>query len=285
MASRAHGVILDVDGTLLVGDRAIPGAKETLHRIREAALSLGFATNTTRMSKRMIINWMHQLGLQVHWEELVTAPQVAAGVLARRGFRRVLPLLPKHSWEDLGSLEFLDIALLTEHDERYANRTERQSDPGQIEAVILGDLGDDLTFQHLNQAFRAILSGAHLVALHRNRFWRVSDGLRLDAGAFVAALEYATGVSAHLVGKPAAEFFETVMAVVRASGDASIAPETVWMVGDDISADIAGGHRAGLRTCLVRTGKYCAGDLAAAEFQPDVEIDSVADLPTVLGLG
>jgi ribonucleotide monophosphatase NagD (HAD superfamily) len=80
--------------------------------------------------------------------------------------------------------------------------------------VVLGDLAAGWTFDVLNRAFRQVLAGARLVALQRNRYWKTADGLSLDAGPFVAALEYATGATATVVGKPSAAFFALATAAL-----------------------------------------------------------------------
>ena len=100
------------------------------------------------------------------------------------------------------------------------------------------------------RAFRLAVDGAELIALQKNRFWQRADGLSLDVGPFVAALEYATGHEATVVGKPAAAFFEQALA------DAGEAAADAVMVGDDVESDVGGALRAGLAGILVRTGKY-----------------------------
>jgi HAD superfamily hydrolase (TIGR01458 family) len=104
------------------------------------------------------------------------------------------------------------------------------------------------------------------------RYWRAEDGLRLDVGAFVRALEYAAGRTAVVVGKPDPAFYATA---VDALG---LEAGQVVMVGDDIRNDVEGAQRAGLTGVLVRTGKFSASDLTA-EISPDAVLDSIADLP------
>jgi HAD superfamily hydrolase (TIGR01458 family) len=141
------------------------------------------------------------------------------------------------------------------------------------EAVVMGDLGDAWTFDRLNQAFRLVLDGAQLVALQKNRFWKVEQGLVLDAGPFVAAIEFATGVTAQVIGKPAAEFFR---AAARALG---LSVAELVMVGDDAEADVLGAQEAGCLGVLVRTGKYRPGDETRSVRAPDAVLGSVAELP------
>jgi ribonucleotide monophosphatase NagD (HAD superfamily) len=124
-----------------------------------------------------------------------------------------------------------------------------------------------------NSAFRALMEGAELVALQHNRYWRRADGLALDVGAYAAALEYASGVEAVVVGKPARAFFEAAMADIGLSAGV--------MIGDDVEADVGGAMAAGLPGVLVRTGKY-RRDALTARVTPTAVVDSIKDVPGLL---
>jgi phospholysine phosphohistidine inorganic pyrophosphate phosphatase len=141
--------------------------------------------------------------------------------------------------------------------------------------VLVGDLGEGFAYDRLNAAFRCLMDGAELIALQKNRYWRREDGLALDAGPFVAALEYASGKSATVVGKPEKGFFRLALE------DLGLLPHEVAMVGDDAEADVAGAKRAGLKGVLVRTGKWTAEREGG---EADLVLDSVADLPGEIGL-
>ena len=120
------------------------------------------------------------------------------------------------------------------------------------------------------------MDGAELIALQKNRYWLTAEGLSLDVGAFVAALEYATGQQAYVVGKPSPAFFELVLL------DVVVSPAEAAMVGDDVETDVGGALAAGLAGILVRTGKYRTDAVAAAEVQPTAIVDSIADVPELL---
>jgi HAD superfamily hydrolase (TIGR01458 family) len=147
----------------------------------------------------------------------------------------------------------------------------------RADAVIVGDLGSAFGYDVLNRAFRLVMDGAELVALQRNRYWLTPDGLSLDVGPFVAALEYATGNEAYVVGKPAPPFFQTILRAARASADESA------MVGDDVESDVGGAQQAGLAGILVRTGKYRENAVRASGVRPDATVDSIASVPALLG--
>lgn len=247
-----RGVLLDLDGTVWQGGRLIPGAANAIATMRGAGLRLLFATNITRRPRSVLANELAELGIPASPEECLTAPAAAARWLEARGAERISPLVAEASLEDLA-------AFTIDHD--------------APEYVLVADLGPGWTFQILDRAFRALMNGAKLVAIQRNRYWRPETELTLDAGPFVAALEYASGQEAEIVGKPSAAFFHSACAAL------GLEPATVAMVGDDLEADIEGARAAGLRSVGVRTGKYRIEDEAAFGATADVVLDSIRDLP------
>ena len=118
--------------------------------------------------------------------------------------------------------------------------------------------------------------GARLIALHKNRYCRREDGIGLDVGPFVAALEYAANTQAVVVGKPSPDFFQLAL------DDMGATAADTMMVGDDIDADIGGAQGAGLKAVQVRTGKYTESDLEHPTVRPDFHIDSIATLPDLI---
>jgi HAD superfamily hydrolase (TIGR01458 family) len=249
------GVLLDLDGTLYDSGALIPGAVEAVAALRRSGMPLRFVTNTSRYSRREVVRYLADLGIAAQPAELFTTTVGAAAWLQARNIKRIALCLPRPTAED-----FTDLTI----------------DRKNPEAVIVGDLGQGWTFEVLNRAFRWILAGALLVATHTNRFWRTADGPTLDAGPFVAALEYATGARATVVGKPSAEFFR------YAARSIGLEPVAVAMVGDDLANDVGGIQALGGTGVLLRTGKFSQSELDDSECQPDVVLDSIADLPTAI---
>jgi HAD superfamily hydrolase (TIGR01458 family) len=139
--------------------------------------------------------------------------------------------------------------------------------------VILGDLGEGWNYTLLQEAFDYLMSGASLIALSRDRYWLRGDRLALDAGPFVAGLEYATGKTAGVAGKPSRAFYS---AALRSLG---LEPTTkAAMIGDDLWSDVQGAQQAGLQGWLVRTGKFREETLRESGIIPDRILDSVAEL-------
>jgi len=233
-----RGVLLDLAGVVYEGDHVLPGAIDAVARLHEAGLPLRFVTNTTTKTKKALLARLSGLGLEITGEELFTPGQAARAWLDAHDASPVLLVHPNLEVEFQGT----------------AGRTN--------DAVIVGDAGKAFTYETMNHAFRALVGGADLVALAKNRTFKADDGkLSLDAGAFVAALEYASGKEATVLGKPSADFFESALASMDCT------PEDGVMVGDDAEADVAGSLSAGLGAALlVRTGKHRDGD--ETRFQP-----------------
>lgn len=241
--SKIRGVLIDLSGVLYVGRDPVPGAAEALQRLRGSGLPVRFLTNTTRQTRRSLLGQLTELGFAMDERELFTAPVAALKQVQDRGLRPHLLVHP-----DLLA-EFHGVAT---------------RDP---DAVVLGDAGDRFTYAALNRAFRLLMDGAPLIAMGRNRYFKEPDGLSLDLGPFVAALECASGVAAEITGKPAPAFFETAL------DDMGVDPEDAVMIGDDLPNDIGGAQALGLRAVLVRTGKYRPQD----EQDPGIKPDHVAD--------
>lgn len=251
------GVLLDLDGVVYVGDEALPGAAETIAWLAREGIPYRFLTNTTSRPRSAIVAKLARLGIDADADRLLTPAVAAAAWLRREGIEHPAVFVP-----DATAAEFAEFEPIAASVDEGAG------------AVVLGDLGAGWDFATLNRAFRLLMAdpGIPLVALGLTRYWRAADGLRLDVGGYVRALEYATGRRAVVLGKPDPVFYG--MAVASLALDAG----EVVMVGDDLRADVEGAQRAGLAGVLVRTGKFTPADLHA-DVAPDAVLDSIADLP------
>lgn len=252
-----QALLLDLDGTVYLADEVIPGAVGAIDALRAAEVPFLFTTNTSRKSRADVAASLASLGLTVRAEEIFTAPVAAAGWLSEQGVRRIHLLVSESTRSDFADFEITE---------------------DEPEAVLVGDLGPGFTFERLNAAFRSLRTGARLVAIHRNRFWLTAEGPTLDAGPFVAALEYASGREATLVGKPSPAFFDAAAATL------GVPRAGLAVVGDDFETDVRGGREAGLTTIQVSTGKYDARLLEEADpgDRPDHLVSSLADVPSLL---
>lgn len=260
---RIRAVLLDIDGTLTVSWRPVPGAVEAVTRLLDAGFAVGLLTNTTSRTRAGMASALRAAGFRVGPHEIFTAPVITAAYLARShpGARCAL-LNSGDIAEDLPGVTII------------GDGGASGPDP---EVVVLGGAGPEFSYQALNRVFGYVLGGARLVAMSRTLYWRTDTGLQLDAGAFLAGLEQAAGVQAEVTGKPAAAFFATALASLGADASQAV------MVGDDIETDVLGAQRQGLTSVLVKTGKYREEAAARARGAPDHVIGSVADLPALLG--
>lgn len=249
------GILLDVDGVLHVSGVPIAGAAEAVAQLRQNGHRLRFVTNNTTHSRHRLTDQIRGFGIELEDAELQTTAAAAAHALKGK---RVLALTMPDIVEDLEGIELVgesaDAVLLGGADETY--------ETNQV-----------FSYMNLARAFAELQAGAELYCLHKNRWWQTARGPLLDAGAFVAGLEYAAETEATVLGKPSPAYFSAALDALDSD------PELTWMVGDDIEADIAGASAAGLRTVLVRTGKFRPDTVEFARVQPDGIITSIAALP------
>jgi HAD superfamily hydrolase (TIGR01458 family) len=249
------GILFDLDGVLYVGNTPIEGAIEAVKKLRDDGLICRFATNTSTLSLDSLQKKMNAMGFDVAKKEIFSAPQAVMQYL-RAQKNPVCRLL-----------------LADDVKQDFAEFTQSDLDP---EFIVVGDIGDAWTYPLLNDVFNALMRGAKLIAIHKNRFWQTKQGLQMDIGAFIDGLEYASAKQAMVIGKPAKDFFHIAI------DDMKLNPENVLMVGDDVDVDIGGAQHAGLKAVLVRTGKFRQNYVEASPIVPDAIIDSIADLPKLL---
>ena len=248
-------ILIDVDGVLHVSGRPIEGAVGAVARLREAGHRLRFVTNSTTLPRAALAAELRSAGFELEEDELQTAAAAAAKLLAgKRVLALTMPaLVPEFEGVDLVG-EGADAVLIGGADETAeTNRV--------------------FSFMNLARAFAELIAGAELYCLHKNRWWQTSQGPLLDSGALVAGLEYAAQVEAIVVGKPSAAYFDAALERVDAD------PGMAWMVGDDVESDVLGAQRCGIRTVLVRTGKFRPDALERSGVAPDGIVSSIAQVP------
>lgn len=257
MNTLAHikGILFDLDGVLYVGPKRIDGALEAINIVRNSAIKCRFITNTSTLSRVSLKQKLEKLGFNILLEEIISAPQAAKIYLQKFAPDHVNPVCHLLLADDVKN-DFSAFSQSVKH----------------ADFVIIGDIGDAWSYEMLNDIFNLLVNGAELIAIHKNRFWQTEHGLQMDIGAFIAALEYASGKSAVIIGKPSIDFFQMAL------NDMSLSASEVAIIGDDIDSDIGGGQLAGLTGILVKTGKYRKEYTANSEVVPDLVLDSIADL-------
>lgn len=258
-----RALLIDLDGVVYRGEQPIAGAAEAIRWLGEHEVPHLFVTNTTSRPREALVEKLAGFGIEVGAGNIQAPPDAAAAWLRERGCRRLMLLVPEATRTAFADFEAVD-------------EVSAEAGDGSVDAVVVGDLGPEWTFERLNGAFRCLMRepAPHLIALGMTRYWRAPDGLRLDTAPFVMALAHASGVEPTVLGKPAQAFFDTAL------GRLGTTASQAAMIGDDIRADVGGAQAAGLGGILVRTGKFREEDLGG-DIEPDLIIGSIAELPDV----
>lgn len=255
--SSIKGILFDLDGVLYIGPRAIEGAVEAVEKIRASGIACRFVTNTSTLSLASLQHKINALGFSIPAQEIISAPQATLLYLRRQHVPVCRLLLADDVKQDFKEFQLSDT---------------------QANYIVIGDIGDAWSYQLLNELFSCLMQGAKLIAIHKNRFWQTEHGLQMDIGGFIDSLEYASGVKAMIIGKPSVDFFQIAL------DDMGLKPDEAVIIGDDIDVDIGGGQQAGLKGILVKTGKYRQSYTEVSTVKPDWIINSIIDLPGMLGL-
>jgi HAD superfamily hydrolase (TIGR01458 family) len=251
--SDIEGLLLDIDGVLAVSWEPLPGAVQAMASLRAEGIPFRLITNTTTHTRRDLAATLRAAGFEVDGEEIVTAVTATASYLQEHhAGRRAFVLADGAPGEDLAGVPIAGT-------------------PREADVIVIGGASDAFTYQTMNGIFRRLMEGVPLVGMHRNLYWKTSEGWELDGGAYIAGLEEATGTHAVICGKPARTYFEAALALLGVPAARAV------MVGDDVTNDIEGARAAGMTGVLVRTGKFREADLAKGS--PDVVLDSLADVP------
>jgi HAD superfamily hydrolase (TIGR01450 family) len=254
--SRYDQLILDLDGCVWVGDRPVPGAVEAVAALREAGKRLAFATNDPRHAGEEYVAKLWGMGIQASLADVVTVGGAMQHLLAETRRGRTAYVIGA----DPMRRHVADAGLKVLNDTDLASRAE---------LVVVGGT-DDLTYADLRDATLAIRRGADFLATGRDPTYPQPDGLWPGTGAIVAALEYATGATATIVGKPEPQLFMTALDRL---GDGR-----TLVVGDRLDSDVAAAGRAGLDAALVLSGGTSAEEVDGAEPKPVAVAETLAAL-------
>lgn len=251
-----RAMLLDMDGVLTISARRVTGALEAVAYLRSKTVPLRVLTNTATRSRARVAEELRLAGFDFTADEVLTSAAATTEYLRGHYPGAKCYLLGEQGdvMSDLRGIQWV------------------AEDEDEADVVVIGGADEAFTFHNLNRALRMTVRGAELVAMHQGLSWMTSEGLCLDAGAYLLGLEAATGKRAVVIGKPSREFFE---AGLKSLG---FAAESVAMVGDDVENDVLAAQSLGIMGILVRTGKFVPEALTRASGAPDLVIDSLAQL-------
>jgi HAD superfamily hydrolase (TIGR01450 family) len=267
------GVLFDIDGVLVTSWQPIEGAAETLRVLADNQIARSYLTNTTTKTRVQIADLLTAAGMDVAPDEVITAAVLTAGYVRDRfPDARCFLVNSGRIDEDMPGIDVV-----------YSSEFTGPHAPETPDVVLLGGAGPEYSHLTLSWVYDWMAQGVPVVAMHRSTSWNTTDGLRVDTGMYLIGMEETSGRKATAVGKPAPEGF------MAAANRLGVDPDEMYMIGDDLNNDVLAAQVVGMTGVLVRTGKFRQSTLdrwAADEFamQPNYVIDSVADLPTLLGL-
>ena len=267
------GVLFDIDGVLVTSWKPIPGAAETLQVLADNQIARSYLTNTTTRTRVQIAELLTDAGMDVSADEVITAAVLTAEyVRSRYPDARCFLVNSGQIAEDMPGIDIV-----------YSSEFDDGTVPDTPDVVLLGGAGPEYNHLTLSLVYDWMAQGVPVVAMHRSTSWNTTEGLRIDTGMYLIGMEETSGRQATAVGKPAPEGF------LAAASRLGVDSDEMYMVGDDLNNDVLAAQVTGMIGVLVRTGKFRQDTLdrwAADEFamQPNHVIDSVADLPPLLGL-
>lgn len=219
-------LLIDFDGVIKLGNIPAPNVKEFFVFIKKKNIPSFVISNSTLKTSKDIKRFFEENNIQFNIP-VMTAAEVTLKYISDN-YQRV-KVFCKNNIKDL----FTEM-IVSENPE----------------AVVIGDLGNEWSYETLNEIFRDVLSGADFIAMQKNKFWK-PDGktLFLDAGSFISAIEYATSKKALLIGKPSPIYFKTALRILGKE------TSSFYMLGDDIETDILAAQKIGGKGILIYTGK------------------------------
>lgn len=272
-----RAVLLDLSGTVHIGDKIIPGALDAIQKLIKNNIAIRFVTNTTKRSRKETMEDLWSMGFSralVQNKTVITTTQAAKHVIRQHS-------LTPYCLVQQSLLEDLDMKSMPDKD--------------SCDCVLVGLAPEAFVYNRMNEAFRVLMKEMDrrkrynledasskdlpplIIALHRGKYLRdVDDGLSLGPGGFVACLQEAAGISdsgVAVIGKPSREIF-------CAAIPEGISLEETAMVGDGVWQDVIGAKQAGVGYgILVKTGKYTEGDesVTVNTVAPDAVVNSIVE--------
>jgi NagD protein len=258
-----RGFIFDLDGTVYLSDRLIPGADRVIYRIREMGRKVVFLSNKPLQTREDYATKLTRLGIPTKPEEVINSTLVMNRYLQKEA--------PGAKLFVIGEAPFIE--------ELRRNGFRIVEEPSEIDYVVVAF---DRTFDYrkLNIAYQAIKKGAHFVATNPDRTCPVEGGEIPDCAGMIAAIEAVTQKKVEvIVGKPSPIMIQTALETM------GLAPQECILIGDRVETDIKMGKEARIATGIVLTGVTDEETLKRykhSELQPDFVFSSIAEVENLL---
>lgn len=253
--------LLDMDGTIYLGEQLIDGADKFLERIKKTGKRYIFLTNNSSKNKRSYVEKLNTIGIEANYDEVFTSGEATAIYLNKMKKGMKIFLLGTKALEE----EFINAGfeLVRERDK-------------EIDFVVLG-FDTTLTYEKLWIACDYIASGVKYVATHPDFVCPLEGGKCMpDTGSMIALIKAATGKEPIVVGKPYRYIVDAIVEKYY------LKREELAIVGDRLYTDIRTGLDNSIDSILVMSGETDKKMLETTEFIPNYVFDSVKDIIEVL---
>lgn len=270
--------VLDLDGTIYLGDTLIPGAKEFLDAVKAAGKRYLYFTNNSSRSPKGSIDKLNRLGIPATWDEFMTSVDVTIDCLKkeRKGQRFYLIGTPALEESFVNAGITLTNRLDHDYDYTYGLTACAKVEEGELPDAVIAGFDLTVNFEKLERACAYIQKGAEFLAIHPDITCPMEYGAIPDCGAICALITASTGVEPHYYGKPARETVDAIMA------RHDVARERIAFVGDRLYTDIEAGVANGSKGILVMTGETKEDDLAVSKIKADAVFPSVKEIADCL---
>lgn len=271
MSIRCDGFVFDLDGTVYLGEAALPGSVEGIAELRRRGKRVLFVSNKPLEPRTKYAAKLTRLGIPTPPDDVITSGFVMGHHLAHHQ--------PELRYYVIGE-ENLRAELrahgLTVLDELDAQDPKEVIDPQGIDAVIVA-FDRTLDYRKLNTAYQALMCGAHFYATNGDKTCPMPGGAIPDAGGTIAALETMSGRKLELLaGKP------STLTMAVALERLGLPAARCMMVGDRLETDIAMGQNAGMLTAVALTGVSTRADVAQMSAPPTFAIERLSELPALV---
>ncbi|CAL1274784.1 unnamed protein product [Larinioides sclopetarius] len=243
------GILLDITGVLYEsGHGAIKGSVEAIEKLRHSKIPFRFVTNETARTRPNLVTKLKSIGFSLSESEIFSPGVATSAFLKEKNLRPFLLVHPE---------------LLPEFSD---------CDQTSPNCVVVGDAAENFSYENMNKAFQLLFNSENpvLISMGKGKYYKEKGEIVMDLGGFTAALEFAVGTEAKVIGKPSPEYFRNALKDIGAN------PSEAVMVGDDINSDVHAAQKCGLKGVLVKTGKFRESDLMHPVFKPDAVVDDLA---------
>jgi HAD superfamily hydrolase (TIGR01458 family) len=247
-------ILIDFDGVIRLGSELAADATGFLNFLHDEKLPFFIITNSTRDTSDDIKNILAESGISFPVNVMTTVDAT------------------------IDYLREKNLAASVYCIKNIRPRFEEFINDKHTQAVVIGDLGTEWSYEILNEIFIKVYYGAEIIAMQKNKFWKPNGiDLALDAGAFIKAIEYASGKESVLIGKPSPIYFNTALKMLDFP-----AGSPFIMIGDDLVNDIGAAQQLGGKGILVYTGKTEFPLPPELKIRPDYDAHNLNGIITIL---